>query len=205
MRFIIGCVLCFIGSEGVAHACDLPHQCPETELRNSFRFGMDFAGGWWTGGGSLEAKTDSGKPVPNGAHGLWRWSDGIDLSYAHGDLVFPIIGGFLGQAGGGVNGGTAFGLYGGALLPGIGTRTPLSNGWVLEATVRGVYSFYSLESMGGGQFNKLSGGGLSARADVRTCSNQRGMIGLDWCFFVSPNLYEGGVMTGANAGLSMVM
>ncbi|MGZ5967178.1 MAG: hypothetical protein ACXWP4_05890 [Polyangiales bacterium] len=205
-------------NHALAAACHAPPELPcraegpdlDASLRNGIRFGFDFSGGYWSGASAFAISNDMGmaskaSPPPT-AKTLWRWSDAADLSYAGGELVIPIFGGFLGQAGGGTTSdGTLFGLYGGLLLPGIGTRTALSESFTLEATVRGVYSRYSLEVMGGSPTGHLSAGGLSARADVRVCSNRKAGFGLDYCIFTSPSLYESGVLDGGNLGLAMVL
>lgn len=134
-----------------------------------------------TEGGAIFAAAGVGPIVDHPALGtarptsyattLWRWSlASLDSSYARGALIVPIFGGFVGLAGGGTTADRAvFGLYGGALLPGLGVRAPVSSGYTVETTLRATYSGFDLHGDG---FAALSRSTLGARIDMRGCSNR---------------------------------
>lgn len=139
---------------------------------DGLRFGYTAEGGAIFGAAAFGAIEPASRartpPSVSYATTLWRWSMSLDTSYARGALIVPILGGFGGQAGGGTTEGRVlFGIYGGALLPGVGVRTPLPGGYTVETTARASYSTLYL----GDRAGTLSRSALGARIDVRSCSN----------------------------------
>lgn len=172
---------------------------------DGLRLDFNASYGWWSGASSLSAPTSDagasryGRSPPGGASSVWRWNDAIDFHYAHGALIVPLFGGFLGQAGGETTGGAhLFGLYGGVLLPGLGVRGSLGGGWTLEASLRPAWSKYWLGSSGG---SSVSGSELSAHGDVRACWGTM----MSMCLIAAPAVYENGWFKGASFGFGYSM